>query len=128
MKLRCVRIAEDYKIPILDEITITKDNMLYIDNDIYSTLNSKEISIYNKELDFMELDPFIYAISTNTNLLTDYDEETKSSFSSPLFINKNIKIQDKQLWGDIIIVKIVENKIYGLTEEEIDKYISLLKI
>lgn len=32
MKLRCITISDEKKIPILDEVTIKDNNMLYLDS------------------------------------------------------------------------------------------------
>jgi len=125
MKLRCITISDVNKIPILDEVTIKDDNMIYLDNIEESNLNAKELSKDNKELNFLELKPYIYAISTKDSFFYGLDDSIKWDGTPSIY--KNIKIFEKQLWGDVVILKIINDNIYGLTNDEIDKYIELIK-
>lgn len=125
MKLRCITISDEKKIPILDEVTIKDNNMLYLDSIQESNLNAKELFKDNKELDFLELEPYIYAISTKDSFFCGLDDSIKWA-GTPL-VYKNIKIFEKELWGDVVILKIINHDIYGLTNDENDKYIKLIK-
>jgi len=125
MKLRCITINDQKQIPILDEVTIKDDNMLYLDNLKESNLNAKELFKDNKELDFLELEPYIYAISTKDSFFYGLDDSIKWDGTPSVY--QNIKIFEKELWGDVVILKIINDNIYGLTNDEIDKYIKLIK-
>ena len=120
MKLRCITILEENHIPILDEITIN-NNYLYLDSNKYSTLNGIEISMNNINLTFTDLEDNIFAISLNEKNLVDFDKQTKWFKVSPVY--KNIM----ELWGDVVIIKVINNNIYELSISEVDKYIELLK-
>ena len=115
MKIKCIVIPVDKKIPILDEITLTEDNYIYVNTTTYpwSDLEIMEISKDNKKLNLTHLDNKIYAVSSNQAVFTYYD--------APEY--KNIEINDIQLWGDVVILKIINDKVYDLTPDEIDYYI-----
>ena len=125
MKIKCITISRTKKIPIFDEVTIKDDNMLCLNSLPESELNAMELSKDNKRLIFTELEPYIYAVSTNALFFSEYDREANDYEYS--IDCKNIKIRDKQLWGDVVILKIINEKVYGLTTDEIDKYIMEIK-
>lgn len=123
MKLRCITITSDKKIPMLDQVTVTENNILYLDNLPYSNLNN--INIFNEvELKYIDLGNYIFAISINEDILTNFDDKTKMYGIYPVY--PNIKFINRPLWGDIVVLKIVDDKIYELTIDEVDDYINVL--
>lgn len=124
MKLRCITILENKLIPILDEVTI-RNNVLYLNENKYSTLNGFEISLNNVELKILNLENNIYSISLNEECLPEFNKNTRWYEISPVY--KNIKLNGIQLWGDVVILKIIKDKVLELTINEVDKYIELIK-
>ena len=104
---------------------VIENNMCYIDTVHGTELNNVELSFKNKELQFMKLQDNIYAVCINQSGIYEIEGDTFSPyFTYP--IEKNITMNNKVIYGDILIVGIYNEKIFTLSIAETDKYIELL--
>ena len=114
MKIKCIRKKANDR-PFLDEVSIENETM-YVYN--------RQRVIYRIDLSkitFFEIDYNIVLIgNTDSNVFSVILEEIYD------MTEKNIKIDGKTLYGDIFIVKKIDNNILGLTTYEFDKGLDLL--
>lgn len=115
MKLEVIKIKPNY-LPMLDIIEI-KNSIIYSDGSELNLVNINDVRLKK-----LELDKYIVAIYIEP--ITD-DEGIHYDLSSyPM--EKNISLKGTTIFGDIIIIRMIENNFYSLSMNEIDTYIKKL--
>lgn len=125
MKCKSVLKQPNYA-PKVIEMEVTENNVCHIDVEHGTELNNVELSFKNKELQFIKVQNNIYAVCLSQNGIYQDEGDTFSPYST-YPIEKNITMNDKIIYGDILIVGIYQEKVFTLSIEEADKCIKLLK-
>ncbi|MDR0978540.1 MAG: hypothetical protein LBL91_01125 [Lachnospiraceae bacterium] len=121
--LRILKI-KPYEAPVLDEIEVL-DSICYMKNDRGSELEKMELLESNRELKFIQLEEYIFAICLNPKFLAC--DEDKNRYYDGYPVEENRQIDGVDIYGDIIVIKKIADKYYSLTIDEMDKYMYKLK-
>jgi len=112
-----VILIEANKPPVIAEAEV-KENILYIEG-IRIELNSND-------LEKVQLKDNIYAIYLNPKNIYKDEEGICWCTKSPYPLDKNIKIGEQTIYGDIIVANIYNDKLYPLNLREVDVAIGVL--
>lgn len=121
MKLKCIRKKANER-PMIDEVIINKNRLWVMDKNRRYTLFSLPLTSESDSIAYLELDYNIILIALTTDNYVGMDIEQYEYFE----IEYNLTINETALYGDIFVLKKVNNKYYELTVEEIDKIMELL--
>lgn len=121
MKLKCIRKKANER-PMIDEVIINKDRLWVMDRNKKCTLFSLGLDCDNDSIAYLELAYNIILIAIKTDNLTIADFEMYEWYE----IEENITVQDIKLYGDIFVLKKVENNYCELNVKEIDLIMDLL--
>ncbi len=121
MKLKCIRKRAKEK-AMIDEVIINKERLWVMDKNRRYTLFSLPLTSESDSIAYLELGYNIILIALKTDDYVGMDIEQYEYFE----IEYNLTINETALYGDIFVLKKVNNKYYELTLEEIDRIMELL--
>ncbi len=121
MKLKCIRKRAKEKV-MIDEVIINNERLWVMDKNRRYTLFSLPLTSESDSIAYLELGYNIILIALKTDDYVGMDIEQYEYFE----IEYNLTINEIALYGDIFVLKKVNNKYYELTLEEIDRIMELL--